>query len=113
MQFDGFRLCEGFLGDLKQQSKFHKSAEADLRRFLEVLQANADWAPFGAKFGIVRGFAVWKFRIGISSSNIGKSKGFRLMLAVRSGEMWLQVPYTHAEYPSQPPMIEILKRLPN
>ena len=48
--------------------------------------------------GVFGGCELWKFRIGISGSNIGKSNGFRLMTSTLKGEHWLQYFYTHAEY---------------
>lgn len=113
MQFEGFRICEGFLGDLKLQCKAHRSADSDLRAFLLKLLANPNWRELGDPMGVFGGCELWKFRIGISGSNIGKSNGFRLMTSTLKGEHWLQYFYTHAQYPSQPPMAEILKRLPN
>lgn len=113
MQFEGFRLCDGFLRDLKHQSKSHRSTGTDLRVLLLSLTANSNWLDFGVPVSVLRGCEIWKFRIPISSSNIGKSNGFRLMISKFNGEHWLQFLYTHREYPSQPPMAEILKRLPN
>lgn len=112
MQFEGFRICEGFLRDLKRQAKAHRSTESDLRTLLSKLNRSLDWLEFGVQVCVVKECEIWKFRIAITGSNIGKSNGFRLMVCRYHGENWLQFLYTHQDYASHPSDSEILERLP-